>query len=317
MVIVASIALSTMLCNDLIMPVLLRVRWLRLNERPDLSGLLLAIRRGSILGIAAARAICTSSWSANPMRWSPWAWCRSAPPRSSRRRSCSASTGRAPPCAARCSGLSAGFLVWLYTLLLPALARSGWLDPTFLTDGLFGIDLLRPYALFGLGGLDPDQPCAAVEPDRQHRLPGGRSLVGRQGSFERIQASLFVEVDRLGGGPHLWRGSAAVGDLRALLARYVGAERAEQALAGPRPHAWPVARRRRPGRFRPGQLRRAPARRRDRRGIRPGHDLDRGQGRRFQPRRGPGDSRRGLPGDRVQPRAGAEVQGARGRHSRS
>ena len=38
-------------------------------------------------------------------------------------------------------------------------------------------------------------------------------------------------MDRLGGGPHLWRGSAAVGDLRALLARYVGAERAEQALA--------------------------------------------------------------------------------------
>ena len=36
MVIVESIALSTMLCNDLIMPVL-RMRWLRLNERPDLA----------------------------------------------------------------------------------------------------------------------------------------------------------------------------------------------------------------------------------------------------------------------------------------
>ena len=47
MVIVESIALSTMLCNDLIMPVLLRMRWLRLNERPDLSGLLLAIRRAA------------------------------------------------------------------------------------------------------------------------------------------------------------------------------------------------------------------------------------------------------------------------------
>ena len=46
-------------------------------------------------------------------------------------------------------GLSAGFLVWLYTLLLPALARSGWLDPAFLTEGLLGFDLLKPYALFG------------------------------------------------------------------------------------------------------------------------------------------------------------------------
>ena len=51
MVIVATIALSTMLCNDLIMPVLLRLPWLRLNQRPDLSGLLLMIRRGSILAM--------------------------------------------------------------------------------------------------------------------------------------------------------------------------------------------------------------------------------------------------------------------------
>src|SRR5687767_202050 len=48
MVIVETIALSTMVCNDLVMPVLLR---LRLAERSDLSGLLLGIRRGAIVGI--------------------------------------------------------------------------------------------------------------------------------------------------------------------------------------------------------------------------------------------------------------------------
>ena len=42
MVIVETIALSTMVCNDLVMPVLLRLRRLRLAERPDLTGLLLA-----------------------------------------------------------------------------------------------------------------------------------------------------------------------------------------------------------------------------------------------------------------------------------
>ncbi len=128
-------------------------------------------------------------------------------------------------------GLSAGFLVWLYTLLVPALARSGWLDPTFLSEGLFGIGLLRPYELFGLGGLDPISHALLWSLTANIGCLVGASLVGRHGNFERIQASLFVEVDRLGGGPHLWRGSAAVGDLRALLARYVGAERAEQALA--------------------------------------------------------------------------------------
>src|SRR5215467_4646350 len=51
MVIVETIALSTMVCNDLVMPVLLRVRGLRLNERADLTGLLLGIRRGAIVTI--------------------------------------------------------------------------------------------------------------------------------------------------------------------------------------------------------------------------------------------------------------------------
>ena len=48
MVIVETIALSTMVCNDLVMPVLLRMRSLRLNERRDL--------RVSCWGSGAARS---------------------------------------------------------------------------------------------------------------------------------------------------------------------------------------------------------------------------------------------------------------------
>ena len=47
-------------------------------------------------------------------------------------------------------GLIGGFLVWLYTLLLPALARSGWLPAGLLEHGPFGIELLKPLELFGL-----------------------------------------------------------------------------------------------------------------------------------------------------------------------
>ena len=49
MVIVETIALSTMVCNDLVMPVLLRIRRLRLTERGNLSALLLDIRRWAIV----------------------------------------------------------------------------------------------------------------------------------------------------------------------------------------------------------------------------------------------------------------------------
>ena len=45
MIIVEAIAVSTMVCNDLVMPLLLRVRWLGLADKADLSGLLLEIRR--------------------------------------------------------------------------------------------------------------------------------------------------------------------------------------------------------------------------------------------------------------------------------
>lgn len=52
-------------------------------------------------------------------------------------------------------GMSAGFVVWSYTLLLPALVKSGWLPTSLMTDGLFGLDLLRPEQLLGLTGFDP------------------------------------------------------------------------------------------------------------------------------------------------------------------
>jgi Na+/proline symporter/nitrogen-specific signal transduction histidine kinase len=230
MVIVATVALSTMLCNDLIMPVLLRLRWLRLNQRPDLSGLLLAIRRGGILamlllGYAYFKVVGESYALVTTGLVSFCAAAQFAPP------ILFGIYWKAATLRGALTGLCAGFLIWLYTLLVPALARSGWVDDGFLEVGLFGLGLLKPYALFGVSGLDPVSHSLLWSLLANVSCLVGWSLLGRQGSFERVQASLFVEVDRLGGGPHFWRGSAAVADLRALLARYVGAERAEQALA--------------------------------------------------------------------------------------
>jgi Na+/proline symporter len=52
------------------------------------------------------------------------------------------------------AGLSLGFAVWLYTLLLPAFAKSGWFGMEVVANGPFDITLLRPTQLFGLTGLD-------------------------------------------------------------------------------------------------------------------------------------------------------------------
>ncbi len=230
MVIVATVALSTMLCNDLIMPVLLRLRFLRLNEQPDLSGLLLTIRRGSILamlllGYAYFRMVGEADALVTMGLVSFCAAAQFAPP------ILFGIYWKAATLRGALTGLLAGFVIWLYTLLLPALARSDWIDAGFVDDGLFGLGILKPYALFGVSGLDPVSHSLLWSLLANVAGLVGWSLLGRQGSFERVQASLFVDVDRLGGGPHFWRGSAAVADLKALLARYVGAERAEQAIA--------------------------------------------------------------------------------------
>ncbi|MCB2227661.1 MAG: PAS domain S-box protein [Desulfarculaceae bacterium] len=52
-------------------------------------------------------------------------------------------------------GLSAGSLVWAYTMLLPALVTGGWFSPHLIEHGPLGIDFLRPERLFGVRGMDP------------------------------------------------------------------------------------------------------------------------------------------------------------------
>ncbi|BBD08408.1 ATP-binding protein [Desulfovibrio ferrophilus] len=53
------------------------------------------------------------------------------------------------------AGLGAGFVVWGWTMLVPAFVRSGWLAASVLDVGPLGVSWLRPEALLGLDVLDP------------------------------------------------------------------------------------------------------------------------------------------------------------------
>jgi signal transduction histidine kinase len=48
------------------------------------------------------------------------------------------------------AGIGAGFGMWIYTLVVPVLARAGVLPASLLTEGPFGIELLVPEGLFDL-----------------------------------------------------------------------------------------------------------------------------------------------------------------------
>ncbi|WP_172151813.1 sensor histidine kinase [Pseudomonas tumuqii] len=232
MVIVETIALSTMICNDLAMPLLLRWKALGLAQRTDLSGLLLGIRRGAILllmllGYVYYRAAGEAYALVSIGLVSFAAVAQFAP----------AMLGgmywKQGTRAGALSGLSLGFLLWLYTLLLPAFAKSGWLPLSFIEQGPLAIAWLKPLALFGLAGLDEIGHSLFWSLLANLGAYVGVSLFGRQSSREHAQALLFVDAFKVAGrGSSLWRGSASVTEVIALVGRFLGPARAGEAFAG-------------------------------------------------------------------------------------
>lgn len=234
MVIVETIALSTMVCNELVMPILLRLPWLRLAERGDLTRLLIAIRRGSIVMLMSLGYLyfyfIGGSYALVSIGLLSFAAVAQFAP---------AIVGgiywKGGTRSGALAGLAGGFVVWLYTLLLPSLARSGWLPIEFVDEGPWGMALLKPYALFGLAGLDNLSHALFWSMAANIGLYLGVSLVTRQSAIERIQATRFVEVfqhAQAGSRPQLWPGSASYHDLYELVARFIGKRRAEQSFAG-------------------------------------------------------------------------------------
>ncbi len=232
MVIVATVALTTMISNDLLMPLLLRWQIMRPTANHNLGWWLLFIRRSSIILILLLSYIY-------------FRYISSPTPLVSIGLISFAAVAQFAPAilggmywrdgneAGALTGLSAGFLVWGYTLLLPTLVESGLLPTTLMTDGLFGINLLRPHALLGLTGLEPISHSLVWS---MAANIGGYlfvSLLTQQSVIEFRQANLFVDIYKHSTDTDtgiIWRGSASVEALRTLLTRFLGAERTEEAF---------------------------------------------------------------------------------------
>ena len=228
MVIVETIALSTMVCNDLVMPALLRARARALHARQDLSGLLLGIRRWAIgiivlLGYIYFRAAGEAYALVSIGLISFAAVAQFAP----------AVIGglywKGGTREGALAGLLAGFAVWSYTLLLPSFAKSGWLPGEFMTGGLFGIEMLRPQQMFGLQGLDEITHCLLWSLLANIGAYLGISLVRMPNAAEASQATLFVDAKERD-SVAAWRGGAAVAELLPLASRFLGPERAREAF---------------------------------------------------------------------------------------
>jgi len=133
------------------------------------------------------------------------------------------------------AGILAGFLIWFFTLVLPTLTGPGMLPATLMSEGLFGLPGLRPFALFGLEGLDYLSHGLFWSWFFNVGLYVGVSLAGQPSALEQRQAGLFVDVFHYrtvfeGPAGAGWQGAAPLPDLRALLTGFLGKRRTSQAL---------------------------------------------------------------------------------------
>jgi Na+/proline symporter/nitrogen-specific signal transduction histidine kinase len=234
MVIVETIALSTMICNDLVMPVLLRLPIPAISQSRELTGLLLSIRRGSIIlvlmlgyayfhylgGFYALVSIGLRSFAAvaqfAPALIGGIFW-------------------KGGTRSGAISGLIAGFALLTYTIFLPSLVQIGLIHQDFVNAGPFGIELLKPYQLFGLQHFNPISHAAFWSMLVNVSVYIAVSILGRPRAIEHTQAALFVDVFKYSGdtGDSLFRrGTVNLPDLKSLLARFLGRTKAEAELSG-------------------------------------------------------------------------------------
>jgi PAS domain S-box-containing protein len=127
------------------------------------------------------------------------------------------------------AGISAGFIAWFYTLILPALVKEELLSDSLLLSGPAGIAWLRPTALFGLEVLDP----LAHGVFWSLLLNVGAYLLASaltaQDADERVQAAAFVGVSVKPEAPRV-SDILSVPEIERLIHLYVAADEADAVL---------------------------------------------------------------------------------------
>lgn len=130
-------------------------------------------------------------------------------------------------------GIFVGLMLTAYTLLIPFIADSQVISYEFVKKGLFGIDFLKPQQLFGLIVLEP-VPHAFFWSLLFNTATYVFISVLIVGNYrERNFAEMFVDNSKyaaLHEDAYVWKGEAYVSDIRKILIRFIGEKRTERAL---------------------------------------------------------------------------------------
>ncbi|KRR05328.1 histidine kinase [Bradyrhizobium jicamae] len=229
MVIVECVALSIMVSNDIVLPLVLQRGPATRDSSKDFGDFLLRIRRFAIfaimvmayfyyraLGNAQLAAIGLLSFAAlaqlAPAFFGGLFW-------------------RQGTARGAMTGMLVGFAVWAYTLFLPSFLEGNPTGLLLLQHGPFGIEALRPRALLGTD-LPPLMHGVLWSLSLNILTYIVMSIAQRPSSIERLQADLFVPNTLTPITPTFrrWRTTVTVQDIQSTVTQYLGPERAAQAF---------------------------------------------------------------------------------------
>lgn len=231
MVIVASIALSTMVSNHIVMPIWLHFKEGRVSVSGDVRSVVLLSRRlaiGAIVMLAyfyfrlsgggsALAAIGLVSFvgvaQALPVMVGGIFW-------------------RGATRTGALAGLTIGFFIWAYSLFLPSLGTGVVFSEMMMTQGPFGIEWLAPQALFGIKGLDPILHCLMWSMLLNSAAFCLMSLSSFPEPLERLQGAQFVNVFQHGQSARSWASGAAQSEDLMIMSQRILGSREAQSLFG-------------------------------------------------------------------------------------
>ncbi len=223
MVIVESLALSTMVMNSIIMPALIKF-----HEVRGFPSIILNIKRIVILGVVYMGYLFATSIGEfyglveiglksfelvalfAPAFFFGLYWKRGTK-------------------AGAAAGLVAGFVIWFYTLIVPDLIRAGLIDESGLFGRMIESEFFAPDALFGIEGFGKWGHSLFWGMLFNLVFYVGVSLLTGQTREEEIQSLIFVEsLERV---KELTRsGSYTIDDIEHILSLYLGRAEAREAV---------------------------------------------------------------------------------------
>lgn len=231
MIIVETIALSTMVSNNIALPLFLSAKNFKPGSDGTFSRVILNIRRLSILLILVLAYVYDKTIAQHFSLVSIGlvsfvAVAQFAPAVIGGIYWKQASKNGAM--AAICTG----FVIWFFTLVVPSMVSANLLNEHIMTEGLFGVSGLKPFSLFGIEGMDSITHAAFWSLFFNVIVFVTVSLNSSRNAQEVYQGEIFVDIFRHSAKSDngIWKGTAYLPDLHSLLENFLGKQRAEKIL---------------------------------------------------------------------------------------